>query len=102
MILDEEDYQRTISHIKLDDEQLMIFKRARLHLRKKSPEPLVVKAAYDIIIAKSFNNSGGTSMDDQGILVNKEENKLTFKEYFLAKLPFIIIVGGAFYFFILK
>lgn len=68
MLLDEEDYEQTMEMLKLNNDEEMIFKRARFHIKRKEPNSSVIKKAYQIFMAKSFHNKNLDSGDSQNIL----------------------------------
>jgi len=100
MLKTEEDYKNTFEMLNLNEEQIMIFKRAAFHIRRNDPNPLVIKRAYQILIAKSFHNTKRTSHDDQNILAKKQIKNFSLIPLFNSHLPKIII--GIFLIIILK
>ncbi len=68
MLLDEEDYEQTMEMLKLNNDEEMIFKRARFHIKRKESNSSVIKKAYQIFMAKSFHNKNLNSGDSQNIL----------------------------------
>ena len=74
MLSAEDDYNHTMEMLQLNEEEKMIFQRAKLHLNRENPNPLIIKKAYQILMAKSFHNKSFNSHDNQNILGQAEEN----------------------------
>lgn len=75
MLVEEEDYNRTLGMLQLNEEEETIFKRARLHLRRGNPNPLIIKRAYQIFMAKTFHNKRSNSYDTQNILAQEKKDE---------------------------
>ncbi len=94
LLLKEDDYNHTMEMLKLTEDENLIFKRARLQLTKKDANPLIIKKAYQIFIAKSFHNKGFNSHDSQNILGQEEKNDSISSSIFSSiksNLEYIII-----------
>ena len=88
------DFERNIDMINLNEEELLIFKRAANQLRKTEPNMLILRKAYDIFVVKSFANSKSNHHDTQAILgehVRQGFLRSLFKST-LAKLIFGVIL----------
>jgi hypothetical protein len=68
MLSTEADYYRTMEQLNLTEDEELIFKRARLHLKKGNPQMAVLRRAYQIFILKTFHNRNINDYDDQAIL----------------------------------
>lgn len=94
MMLNEENYERTMAMVNLTEEEHIVFQRAQLHLKRAHPNPLIIKRAYEILIAKSFHNKSiSSSENEQNILGNvREERSLigSIKTVISENLTFII------------
>jgi len=62
------DFERTMGMINLNEDELLIFKRAARQLKKADPNMQILRKAYDIFIVKSYSNSAGNHYDTQSIL----------------------------------
>ena len=94
MLLEEDNYNRTMEMLKLNEDEKIIFQRARLHIIKGNPNPLIIKKAYQIFMAKSFHNKKLNSYDTQNILgQEKKSNSILSLIYLSIKsnLEYIII-----------
>jgi hypothetical protein len=75
MLGDDESYEFTMKMMKLNEDEELLFKRARLHLNKGNPDKLIIKKAYEILIAKSFQNQRvNTLHSDNAIYAGREEH----------------------------
>jgi len=62
------DFDRTMGMINLNEDELLIFKRAAHQLKKADPNMQILRKAYDIFIVKSYSNSASNHYDTQSIL----------------------------------
>ena len=72
------DFERTISMIKLTDDETLIFKRAAHQLKKERPNMQILRKAYDIFVAKSYTNTAFNHHDSQAILSESAEPRGIF------------------------
>ena len=96
MLKDTVDFERTLEMVKLNDDELLIFKRAANQLKKAEPNMAVLRKAYDIFIVKSYNNtSNHAHYDSQAIIGDGKERKgiiTTINESKPAKVFIAVIV----------
>lgn len=90
------DFERTLEMVKLNDDELLIFKRAANQLKKPEPNMTILRKAYEIFIVKSYNNSSNHAhFDSQAIISENRERKSIFEtigESKYAKIFIAVIV----------
>ena len=90
------DFERTLEMVKLNDDELLIFKRAANQLKKTEPNMAILRKAYDIFVVKSYTNTANHAhYDSQAIIGEGKERKgifTTIGESKYAKVFIAVIV----------
>lgn len=87
------DLDAVLEQLHLDEDQVMIFKRAAIQIKRPIPNKLVISKAYDILTAKSFHNTKMNSQDSQNINAEADEKEVFPIKKMLDKLlPYMIVV----------